>query len=121
MPDTDERWGVAANFAGDKVYKPGARVYVLCVDGSLESARVSGRSRGGRIVEKWVRFKRLAKFRARMMPPGSEIAVWGMEGKSHAIGYAGQLSRNLAMVLAEDHTKKETHARPLATLQSTRA
>lgn len=56
-------WGIAANVVGTKVFRPGARVWVLQFTG--DDARVSGHSRGGRIVTMWVRTKVLSNPRVK--------------------------------------------------------
>lgn len=61
---------VVANFAGNQVFRLGAKLTVLDPNwgNAHENVMVRGVSRGGRIVEMWVRGKRLWNFRPSWWP-----------------------------------------------------
>lgn len=60
-------WGIVANYEGDKVLRVGARVWVMFVPGDFDGTLVRGISHGGRVIEKWVRLKRLRDFRPKFV------------------------------------------------------
>lgn len=58
-------YAVAANVMnGDSGLRIGARVLVLQVGGMVDTVRVRGLSRGGRMIRKWIRIKKLSNIRA---------------------------------------------------------
>ena len=61
-----EQWGVVANVRGDRVFRDGARVWIVLVPGSPENMDCRGLSKGGRRVHKWVASKLLSNPRPRM-------------------------------------------------------
>lgn len=67
-------YGIVANVMWDRVLRMGAKVYLLGYHGDFESVYVSGRSKGGRRIRKYVPMKRLRSFRAAWLPP--HITGW---------------------------------------------
>jgi len=68
-------WGIAANVLGTRVFRSGARVWVLQFTG--DRALVSGHSRGGRVVRMWVPAKALENPRVKWVHD-SDVA-WAPE------------------------------------------
>lgn len=65
-----EGFVIAANHVGGKVFAAGAKVTVLDPNrgNGGENMYVRGHSRGGRVVDMWVRGKQLYNFRPRWAP-----------------------------------------------------
>ena len=65
--EEDERiYCLVANVTQEKVLRNGAKVYVIQL--SYDGAYVTGLSKGGRRVTKWVALKRVSNFRAAWIP-----------------------------------------------------
>lgn len=60
---------IVANIKSDRVFRTNAKVYILSANQGANSADVSGLSRGGRRVRKFVPYKRMENFRAAWVPP----------------------------------------------------
>jgi hypothetical protein len=60
---------IVANVASDKVFRLGAKVYILRANQQADSAEVTGLSRSGRRIRKFIPYKRLENFRAAWVPP----------------------------------------------------
>lgn len=63
-----DTWGIAANYDGDAVVRPGARCWLGWNQGG-DRRIVWVRSRGGRWIEKVVAAWRLSDHRAKWLPP----------------------------------------------------
>lgn len=61
-------YAVIANVVSDGILRTGARVWILYHHGDAEIARVRGCSKGGRVVNKYIPYKRLKNFRAAFVP-----------------------------------------------------
>lgn len=89
-------WGVVANVKSDRVLRLGARVWILLTHGDAEKPLVRGHSIGGRVVEKHIPYKRLEKFRPRVIPDHivSKFHHWHRhETKEEAAEQADALTR----------------------------
>lgn len=62
-------FGIVANVLSDRVLRTGARVWLHYVNGDAEKPIVTGVSKGGRVITKYIAFKRLTRFRAAWIPP----------------------------------------------------
>lgn len=60
---------IVANVVSDKVFRVGAKVYIVRANQGADNAEVIGLSRGGRRVNKYIPYKRLTNFRAAWVPP----------------------------------------------------
>lgn len=65
---TEPLFGIVANVASDRVFRTGAKVWLLGVNGDAECPVAFGVSKGGRLVQKYTHFKRLTNFRGAWMP-----------------------------------------------------
>lgn len=61
-------FGLVANLVSDRALRTGAKVWILGWNGDAENAQVRGISKGGRTITKYIRLKRLEKFRAAWIP-----------------------------------------------------
>jgi hypothetical protein len=71
------QWGIAANVLQDKVLRTNAKVLVLTCRGGDVNALVSGLDKGGRMVTKFTKLKRLERFRPVWLTPKMREKVWG--------------------------------------------
>ena len=62
-------YGIVANAVKDKVFRQGAKVWILRWNGDFEHVIVRGISLGGRRVTKYTPFKSLHNYRAAWIPP----------------------------------------------------
>lgn len=69
-------YGLVANVVSDRVLRVGAKVWILGWNGDAENAQVRGLSRGGRMVTKYIRLKRLKNFRSSWIPVCRRDDVW---------------------------------------------
>jgi hypothetical protein len=85
-------YGLVANVVSDRVLRTGARVWILRCNGDASCPIVTGRSKGGRIVQKYTHYKRLTNFRSAWIPEHMRGRVeWKWEGKAEAAGLAATL------------------------------
>lgn len=97
-------FGLVANVVSDRALRTGAKVWILGWNGDAENAQVRGISKGGKTITKYIKLKRLAKFRAAWIPecrrwtPESKLtdAVWPgfqWEDKAHVAELAASLTK----------------------------
>lgn len=56
-------YGLVANVQQDTALRPGAKVSVISINGVKRSVFVSGVSKGGRVITKYIPIKNLSNFR----------------------------------------------------------
>lgn len=61
-------FGIVANVISDRALRTGAKVWICRINGGAENVVVSGCTKGGRIVEKYIQLKRLSNYRAAWIP-----------------------------------------------------
>jgi hypothetical protein len=61
-------YGVVANVKSDSILRLGAKVWILDSHGMSDVCKVRGCSIGGRVVKKYIPYKRLETFRAAWIP-----------------------------------------------------
>lgn len=89
-------FGLVANVVSDRALRTGAKVWILGWNGDAENAQVRGLSKGGKVITKYVRLKRLEKFRAAWIPECRRKDVWATfqwEDKSHAARLAESMRK----------------------------
>lgn len=91
-----KEWGIVANVQADKALRIGAKVTILESHGDASQVKVRGCSKSGRVIEKYIPFKRLKNFRAAWIPEKlrDEIHHWHkFETKDKAAQYASGLNK----------------------------
>ena len=87
-------FGIVANVKSDRVFRTGAKVWIVRCNGDAECPVAIGLSKSGRKVEKYTHFKRLANFRAAWIPDHlRERMVWQWPEKAAAEVVAQRLSK----------------------------
>lgn len=61
-------YGIAANVIADSSLRRGAKVFILTVNGDAEKPLVYGLARDGKMIHKFIPYKRLKNFRAKWIP-----------------------------------------------------
>jgi hypothetical protein len=88
-------YGIVANVISDRVLRTGAKVWIHYVNGDAANPYVSGVSKGGRLVGKYIPFKRLTNFRSAWVPPNlRERVMRQWENRADA----EQIAATLAMM-----------------------
>jgi hypothetical protein len=68
MTTVPDVFGIVANVIQDAYLRNGAKVWIVYCNGDASNPRVIGISKNGRIVEKYIPYKRLRSFRAKWLP-----------------------------------------------------
>jgi hypothetical protein len=63
-----EEYGIVANVIFDRILRSNAKVYLIRWHGDMERVLVKGVSKSGRVIEKYVSFKKLNNFRVKWFP-----------------------------------------------------
>ena len=71
MSQPDKKAIVCNYIESTKIVTKGSLAYVCQTEGGAENLKVLVRSRGGRLICKWERIKRLTNFRAKTVPEAS--------------------------------------------------
>lgn len=88
-------YGIVANVISDRILRTGAKVWVHRCNGDAAHPFVSGVSKGGRLVGKYIPYKRLTNFRSAWVPPNlRERVSWRWDTRADA----EQLAATLAMM-----------------------
>lgn len=90
MSESLQNWAVAANVISDRLFRPGAKV--LWCHGDSDSLCVTGLSRGGRRIQKWLPLKRLRDFRASFIGHVTTGEVLRLASKEQAAEYAARFA-----------------------------
>jgi hypothetical protein len=61
-------FGIVANVISDHAFRVGAKVRIAALNGNPSSVEVTGLSKSGRKITKYIQFKRLENFRAAFIP-----------------------------------------------------
>lgn len=61
-------FGIVANVESDRVFRTGAKVYILTPESFTFNCLCNGISKSGRLIEKHISLKRLTNFRAAFVP-----------------------------------------------------
>jgi hypothetical protein len=70
----NDKFGIVANVLNDRVLRTGAKVWIS--HGDLISPFVFGISKSGRVVGKYMRYKRLIKYRVAWIPMHMRERIW---------------------------------------------
>lgn len=87
-------YGLVANVVSDHALRTGARVWIYGWNGDAENAQVRGLAKSGRPITKYIKLKRLERFRAAWIPDGQRRNVWATfqwEDKAHVTELATAL------------------------------
>ena len=75
-------YGIIANVINDSVLRTGAKVWIHFCNGDAEYPNVSGLSRHGRRITKYISYKKLTNFRVAWIPEHMRDKVeWAWESK----------------------------------------
>jgi hypothetical protein len=93
-------YGIVANVASDRVFRTGARVWLLGCNGDGEHPTAYGLSKNGRPVHKFTHYKRLTNFRAAWIPAHMRERMSGFQyaDKADAEAVAKRLGERWADV-----------------------
>jgi hypothetical protein len=76
MTEPADLYGVVANVVSDRVFRTGAKVWILHSDGDASCPIAHGIGKGGGYVKKRTHFKRLTNYRAAWIPEHLRDRVW---------------------------------------------
>lgn len=89
-----KHWGICANVYGDRILRKGAKVVIYFGAGSGTDWLVSGLSKGGRKIEKWVKGKRFKNIRPYYVHKENKRHRYWFETKDEAQEYCDRMKGN---------------------------
>ncbi|MCM3173030.1 hypothetical protein [Paenibacillus sp. MER 99-2] len=100
-------YAVIANVIIDNQLRTGAKVFILYCHGMAESPKVYGMAKGGKLIEKYISYKKLKKFRSQWIPEHIRHRVrWSYEDRASADRRAKQLELMWTNVRVHDTSGK---------------
>lgn len=63
-----DKFGIVANVRKDKAFRINARVWISTIPGDPVTILITGKSKGGRSIQKWIQTRNLINFRVKWVP-----------------------------------------------------